>query len=177
MSLGSSGYKLLVVWFRWIHSGASWGLLGSFGVLVSFRCALGVIRFTRSRWFTSGAPCGSLVSFEIALFISVRPGIVIMFILALLFHSCAPSVPLGSFGFVGSIRVRAWDYFVHSWSFGFILVMIRGRWVHSVGLSAWLALFRDVVFIWVCPWGRWVHSGWLGSSGCTQGPFGFIRGH
>ena len=83
---------------RWIHSGALWGSLGSFGEqwvsLGSFR----VVRVSNGgRWVRLGAPWGA--------FGLIRGRVV---------RSAAPWVQLGSFWVVGFVRVQPGDRLVHS---------------------------------------------------------------
>ena len=66
-SLGSFGVARLIrvhPWGHWVHSGAPWASLGTFGVVgfirgsfSSFGCALGVVGFIRDH---SGAPLACL---------------------------------------------------------------------------------------------------------------------
>ena len=109
-SLGSFGPALGVVWFRWVHSSAPFGSLGSFGLvgfiytrhggrpvylgsLCSIGRALVFVGFTPTRRWVHSCSIGRVQD-------------VVGFILARWVHSGAPWGSSCSFGFVQFPRAR-----------------------------------------------------------------------
>ena len=170
-SLGSFGFILSRPGDCWVHSGAPCETLCSFAFAWFIRADAGcrlahsvepcdLFGFVRTR------PWGLSVHFRSFGAIGRALGVV-GFIRVGLVHSGAPSVSLGSYGF---IRSCAGGYWVHSdsfarsmWVVGFIHVRMaksgvrRGRFVHSG-----------------TPWSIWLQSGSFGLFGGTLSVIGFI---
>ena len=117
--------------------------LGSFG---SFGGVAGCVGFILARTGGRRVLSGLLGSFGRALGVSfMHVQAVIGFIWVRLVYSGAPSVLLGSFGFLGSIDMRPGRSLGWLGSFGRALVFVGVDLVHSDASSAWSVSFCFVV--------------------------------